>query len=170
MSNPDETPSEPGPELEPAPFFSRFPPPLTYIVVYVIGLAIHRWLPIWIIPESYRSALAIVGGFLVAIGLLLAGASFALFLHRRTTVKPHGEPVHLIDIGPFIISRNPMYLSLTLIYVGAAVWQAMLWPLILVVIPVAIVNSITIPFEERRLRTIFGPSYEEYCRRVRRWI
>ena len=170
MTNPDQNTSEPAPTLEPAPFFSRFPPPFTYIAVYVIGLVIHYWIPISVIPESYHSALHIVGGFLVALGLILAFASFALFIHRRTTPKPHGEPSHLIDVGPFIISRNPMYLSLTLIYLGAALWQAALWPLILVVVPVGIVNSITIPFEERRMRTLFGASYEEYCRRVRRWI
>lgn len=169
MTISDQNP-EPGPALEPAPFFSRFPPPFLYILVYVIGLVVRHWLAFDLVPESAIPALEIIGTFLAAIGFLLALASIALFLHRRTTVKPHGEPVHLIDIGPFLISRNPMYLSLTLIYIGAAVWQATLWPLILLPIPLWIMNTIVIPFEERRLHTIFGASYDEYRRRVRRWI
>ncbi len=32
--------------------------------------------------------------------------------------------MHLVDYGPFLISRNPMYLSLVLIYAGAAIWQS----------------------------------------------
>jgi protein-S-isoprenylcysteine O-methyltransferase Ste14 len=170
MNTADQQSSESVPVLEPAPFFSKFPPPFLYIAVYVLALAVRHWLPLDIVPESLVPAAEIIGGFLAAVGVLLALASVALFFHRKTTVKPHGEPVHLVDVGPFIISRNPMYLSLTLIYTGAAFWQATIWPLILLPIPLLIMNTIVIPFEERRLHTLFGDSFDEYRRRVRRWI
>jgi protein-S-isoprenylcysteine O-methyltransferase Ste14 len=61
-----------------------------------------------------------------------------------------------------------MYLALTVIYVALALGRA--WPLILVVLPWASMNWVTIPFEEARLRETFGQDYADYRRRVRRWI
>ena len=155
---------------EPTPFAMRLPPPILFILIYVLGLAIRREVPLDIVPGSLASAASIVGGFLVVAGLLMAFSSLAMFLHRGTTLKPHGHPMHLVDYGPFMISRNPMYLSLMSIYTGAAIWQTALWPLILLPIPFLIINAIVIPYEERRMKALFGASYEDYAKRVRRWI
>jgi protein-S-isoprenylcysteine O-methyltransferase Ste14 len=152
------------------PFLVKFPPPFQFAIIYVLGLIVRNLLPIDIVPESLTPAAHIIGLFLVGLGLLLAVASAAVFIHRGTTLIPHGAPMHLIDVGPFLISRNPMYVSLTLVYAGAAVWQVAIWPLILLPIPIATINRIVIPFEEKRLHEIFGASYDEYCRRVRRWL
>jgi protein-S-isoprenylcysteine O-methyltransferase Ste14 len=159
MTTQNQDPQEPSQPSERAPIFAKFPPPFLFVVVYFIGLII-----------GHEVGAAILGGFLVVVGFLIAIASFVMFIHRGTTLLPHGHPMHLVDMGPFLISRNPMYLSLVLIYAGAAIWQLALWPLILLLIPFFIMNSIVIPFEERRLRAIFGKSYEEYAGKVRRWF
>lgn len=162
-----QAPSQPA---EKAPLLVRIPPPLQFGAIYILGLVIHSWFPISIVPVGLKPGAHVVGMFLIAAGIIIAVASFLLFVHRRTTVIPHGAPARLIDVGPFLFSRNPMYLSLTMIYTGAAFWQVAIWPLILLPIPIAIVNGVVIPFEERRLHSIFGNSYDEYRRRVRRWI
>ena len=89
---------------------------------------------------------------------------------RRTTLNPAGQPAHLVVTGAHAWSRNPMYLALTLIYVGLAPALGEAWPLILVVLPWAAMNWVVIPFEEARLRETFAQTYVDYCRRVRRWI
>ena len=170
MTSPDQQSGEPEGPSDRAPFLVRFPPPFLFILFYVAGLAINYEITLGIVSGSVRSAASVIGGFLVIVGVLIALASLAMFFHRRTTLKPHGHPMHLVDYGPFLISRNPMYLSLVLVYAGAAIWTVCLWALVLLVIPFAIMNAIVIPYEERRLKAIFGSSYDEYAGRVRRWI
>ncbi len=63
-----------------------------------------------------------------------------------------------------------MYVSLTLVYVGVSLATNAGWPLVLVVVPVAIVNFYIIPREEEHLLTRFGPEYEAFRREVRRWL
>ena len=89
---------------------------------------------------------------------------------RGTTLNPAGQPARLVVNGAHGWSRNPMYLSLTIIYAGLALALGRAWPLVLVILPWASMNWIVIPFEETRLRETFGQDYADYCRRVRRWI
>ena len=89
---------------------------------------------------------------------------------RRTTLDPTGEPARLVVNGAHAWSRNPMYLSLTVVYIGLALALGRAWPLILVPVPWACMNWGVIPFEEGRLTETFGEAYVDYCRRVRRWI
>jgi protein-S-isoprenylcysteine O-methyltransferase Ste14 len=63
-----------------------------------------------------------------------------------------------------------MYVGLTLIYIGVAGTRLETWPLIVLPLLLAYVNFQVIPVEERRLRAVFGESYEEYRARVRRWL
>jgi protein-S-isoprenylcysteine O-methyltransferase Ste14 len=92
------------------------------------------------------------------------------FVLQRTTLHPTGQPARLVVNGPHARSRNPMYLSLTVVYVGLALAIGRAWPLALAVLPWASMNWAVIPFEEARLRETFGQAYVDYCRRVRRWI
>ena len=89
---------------------------------------------------------------------------------RRKTHDPAGQPAHLIVTGAHAWSRNPMYLSLTIICAGIALALGKAWPLVLVVLPWAAMNWIVIPFEESRLRKAFGQDYANYCKTVRRWM
>jgi len=63
-----------------------------------------------------------------------------------------------------------MYVGVTLVYLGAALALGQVLTFALIVLPWAAVNLIVIPFEEARLRITFGKDYDDYCRRVRRWL
>ena len=72
--------------------------------------------------------------------------------------------------GPYRISRNPMYVSLTLAYLGEAGFLSQLWPVMLLPLTLAYVNLIVIPLEEEVLKGDFKEEYENYCTRVHRWL
>ena len=152
-----------------APILAIIPPPVQFVLTFLIGIGLDRLMP-------WRPASMAIGGVLW-LGLALAVAGCALsaaaagrFILRRTTLNPTGQPARLVVSGAHAWSRNPMYLALTVIYVGLALALGRAWPLILVVLPWASMNWVTIPFEEARLRETFGADYADYCRRVRRWI
>ena len=111
-----------------------------------------------------------VGAALAVVGFILAVASAGGFVLRGTTLNPAGQPAHLIVTGAHAWSRNPMYLSLTIICAGIALALGKAWPLVLVVLPWAAMNWIVIPFEESRLRKALGQDYANYCKTVRRWM
>ena len=151
-----------------APILAIIPPPALYAVTFLAGVGLDRlmpWRPVWLTMEGVHWA----GAALAFTGLIVAPASAGRFVLRRTTLNPVGQPAHLVVAGAHAWSRNPMYLSLTIIYAGVALALGKVWPLVLVVLPWAAMNWMVIPFEESRLREAFGQEYVDYCRAVRRW-
>ncbi|MFL6192698.1 MAG: methyltransferase family protein, partial [Thermoanaerobaculia bacterium] len=66
--------------------------------------------------------------------------------------------------------RNPMYLGMTLLYLGLALWIGTLWPLPLLPVALWATQRYVIAREERYLEAKFGDDYRRYKERVRRWI
>ena len=152
-----------------ARILALIPPPVQFVLTFLVGVGLDRLIP-------WRPAWMAIGGVhwlglvLAVAGCALSAAAAGRFVLRRTTLHPTGQPSRLVVSGAHAWSRNPMYLALTVIYVGLALALGRAWPLILVVLPWASMNWVTIPFEEARLRETFGQDYADYRRRVRRWI
>ena len=92
-----------------------------------------------------------------------------IFQRLRTTTTPGEAPNRLVTTGPYRFTRNPMYLGLVLAYLGEQGMLILAWPLLFLALTVGYVNWFVIPLEEASLRA-FGPAYDAYRARVRRWI
>jgi protein-S-isoprenylcysteine O-methyltransferase Ste14 len=152
-----------------APILAKIPPPAQFALTFLVGVGLDRlmpWRPAWMTMQMVHWA----GFALTLSGCSLAAAAAGRFVLRRTTLHPTGEPAHLVVTGAHAWSRNPMYLSLTAVYIGLALALGRAWPLILAILPWASMNWGVIPFEEARLSETFGRNYAGYCREVRRWI
>ncbi len=152
-----------------APLLAIIPPPAQFALTFLVGIGLDwlmPWRPVWMAMGGVRWA----GLVLVVAGCALTAAAAGRFVLQRTTLHPAGQPARLVVNGAHAWSRNPMYLSLTVIYIGLALALGRTWPLALVILPCASMNWAVIPFEEARLRETFGGDYVDYCRRVRRWI
>jgi protein-S-isoprenylcysteine O-methyltransferase Ste14 len=146
-----------------------YPPPLLYVVGIVAGKLLHRIRPLPITghPSATRTALAIAFG----LGwLLVFGAAWSWFLRRRTTIIPNRPAAALVTNGIYRYTRNPMYVSLVLLYIGVTLALDTWWPLLFLPLVVLAVDLLVIRREERYLRTAFPSEYAEYCQHVRRWI
>lgn len=142
------------------------PPPLIYFAGVALGYLAGLWLPV---PWFARTIGHGIGYALVCVGLAIALWAASLMLRAKTHINPHRSTTSLITSGPFAFSRNPLYVSLTLVYTGLAVAHA---PLALPLLPVVIVamHWLVISREERYLEAKFGEVYREYKRNVRRWV
>lgn len=148
----------------------RIPPPLLFVATFLCGHLLHHHWPL--VPPAFRGlpGMQVLGGILIAMGVALASSCVGLFAMKRTTLNPSGSARSLLTVGPYRLSRNPMYLSLVLAYLGTACLLAEAWPLLLLLLPVAILHLKVIPFEEARLHAVFGDAYTRYCAKVRRWL
>jgi len=135
------------------------------------GLAIGLVLSIWA-PTEYldRTVAHLVGGVLTGIGVLLALSAMSAFIQARTNLRPDRPSSALVRAGPYRFTRNPMYLSLTIVYVGVAVVNESLWSLLLLPLVVAFIRIKVIGREEAYMERRFGADYLRYKSEVRRWL
>lgn len=159
--------------MNPAPRIGlamRLPPPLMFVLTFFAGVALEHLLPLARYVTAVAPAARIVGAALLIAGLLLAISSAGMFLWMRTTLVPFGAAARLVTRGQYRFTRNPMYLGLVVAYLGMAGLLTEPWTIALLPLPIAVLNALVIPFEEERLREIFGASFVDYCAKVRRWI
>jgi protein-S-isoprenylcysteine O-methyltransferase Ste14 len=130
----------------------------------------------WLVTQLWGDPLHL-GGWRVPLGWVLVllfvgwnGWSLWLFGRRRTGLLP-GQPTNtIIEEGPYRLSRNPLYVGLLALYLGLALLAPTFWGLVLFPAAVLLVLWGSIRPEERFLRERFGALYDDYTRRVRRWL
>lgn len=152
------------------PLFVRIPPPLTFAAAFVLGMALQHIVPLPLPQAGWLDTMHLAGAVLANAGLLLALVCLGMFARKRTTILPSRSASAIVERGPYRFSRNPMYLSLVLAYAGLAGMLEAPWSLLLLPLPVATLQRVTIPYEESRLAAVLGEGYDRYRARVRRWI
>jgi protein-S-isoprenylcysteine O-methyltransferase Ste14 len=143
------------------------PPPFIYLVFFLVGILFEKYVHLFSI--TYHPMEWIWVG-LMQTSFIIAIVAFVQFVRVKTTILPAGRASTLITNGIFAYSRNPLYLSLFLFYVGLSLFLDMLWPLILSPVLVWVMNRFVIAKEEECLTRTFDQTYQEYCKRVRRWL
>lgn len=148
----------------------RIPPPWLFILLYLAGAEIQRVLPVAIRSPGLGWIIRVTGFVFMAIGVIFAFSAIGIFRKRKTTIVPHERPSSLVTSGPYRFTRNPMYVGLTLEYLGVAGARLEVWPVILLPLLLAYMNFVVIPVEEHNLRGVFGDAYQQYGERVERWL
>jgi protein-S-isoprenylcysteine O-methyltransferase Ste14 len=148
----------------------RIIPPLVPLVAILAGVALGR---LWPIPAGAAFAGPAhrwIGGLIVAGAV--AFAAWAVVVMRRTGQSPNPteSTPEIIAHGPYVFSRNPMYLSMILLCLGFAVLLGNAWILLLTPVCGWVLYRLAILPEEAYLERKFGESFRSYRQRVRRWI
>lgn len=146
-------------------FLIRIPVPWVFVLTYLIGLGVEL-----VSGHHIFGPRILPGEFVLILGLLIAGWGWTTFRIARTTTVPGRASVQLVTWGPYRFTRNPMYVGLTIGYLGEAILLGHFWPTVFLPVVWAYVNWVVIPVEEAKLGEVFGDAYAEYRRRVRRWV
>ncbi|UCG85615.1 MAG: isoprenylcysteine carboxylmethyltransferase family protein [Gemmatimonadota bacterium] len=142
-------------------------PPTYFLVAVILAVALHLAFPVlrfWTVP------LSLVGIVPLILGIVLNLTADHRFKQYQTTVKPFEQSASLVTEFPFSISRNPMYLGLTLMLLGVALLLGSVSSLVPVLLFPYVMNYVFIRQEEQQLAATFGTDWERYSSRVRRWI
>jgi len=105
------------------------------------------------------------------IGVLTLVWCFWDFVQKgKGTPAPIEPPKELVVSGLYKYIRNPMYVGVLLVIIGHFLWFGY-WNLLIYAIVVFFgFHTFVTYYEEPTLKRKFGAAYEEYRKRVPRWI
>lgn len=145
------------------------PPPLLMVAFLGAGLLLHLVHPLGFAGEGLAARVLISLIPFNLSGVLALWASLTL-RRRLTPANPKKPTTAIVTEGPYRFTRNPLYLSLLLLYAGFAVLLGSLWPLLIFPLLFVSFHYGLVLREESYLEKKFGPEYLDYKKRVRRWI
>ncbi len=146
----------------------KIPPPLIYAGFLLIGLALQYVVPI---PAFLPTTMAWPIGWIICVAsLFFVAPAMRSFLSARTSMLPFRPSSTLVTDGVYVVTRNPMYLSLLLLYAGISIFLNFWWPIVLAPALIVTMDRMVIVKEEAYLTRKFGERYRQYRERVRRWI
>ena len=142
-------------------------PPWVYLGAIALGLLMHVALPVRLVSRAVRVPL---GGTTVLVAVALFLSAVRAFRTAGTPVPGNRPTTTIVRTGPYRCSRNPIYLSFSLLQLGVAFWVNSLWLLVTLMPAVALMSFVVIPREEQYLATRFPSDYLPYRASVRRWL
>jgi len=147
----------------------RIPPPVIWLLAALLMWTAHRWMPIAQLIMSPWTWAALLPA---AIGVGIIYDANVRFRRAQTTINPLNPQLasSLVTEGIYRITRNPMYLGLTLWLLAWALWLETLSPWIVAALFPIVITGLQIIPEERALEKLFGETYRDYRKRVSRWI
>lgn len=86
------------------------------------------------------------------------------------TPLPADAPKVLVVKGPYRFTRNPMYVGVLAVIFGQALYYGSTSVAIYGCAVLAGFHLFVQFYEEPTLKRLFGSQYEEYCRKVPRWL
>jgi len=145
------------------------PPPLVYVVVFLLSVLIQNMVPL---DRSffYSTIAANLGIVLILVSVVFCITAFIQFLRSKNSIVPIRAASSLQTHGIYSLTRNPMYFGLLMLYLGIAVTKGNWWTLMLTPLLILIMQVFIIRREEAYLERAFGQEYNDYKKRVRRWI
>lgn len=145
-----------------------FPPPLVVLALSIIGLGLQWHYPL-LFQLGHRAYWVCLGIILVVFAGLLALSARQIMRAQRTPIVFSKPTVVIVSQGPFRFTRNPLYLSLVMLYAGVGIMMNSLWFAPLLAVLVLFLHLVVIR-EEKYLEREFGKEYVLYKSAVRRWF
>src|SRR6185503_20705055 len=122
-------------------------------------------------PQIRMGILSYLAFPLWMMGIAMLIWCFRDFLVKgRGTPAPFDPPKELVVSGLYNYIRNPMYVGVLLVIIGHFLWFGF-WNLLIYAVLVFVgFSAFVVFYEEPTLKRNFGAAYEEYLKRVPRWI
>jgi protein-S-isoprenylcysteine O-methyltransferase Ste14 len=143
------------------------PAPLIFLLFLLLGALLDRVIPVHLHPNDAGYVIGV--GFAV-VAILIGTSALMAMRQAHTSPVPSRPAAALVESGVFGHSRNPMYLSMFLMYLGISFFVNVIWLLLLFPAVFFLVDYAVVRREERYLDGRFGDEYKRFKARVPRWI
>jgi protein-S-isoprenylcysteine O-methyltransferase Ste14 len=121
--------------------------------------------------DETPTALRGLGALLIAAGAVLVVEPFARFaLEGRGTPFPWAPPTRFVERGSYRLTRNPMYVGVVALIAGQGLLLGREILYAWAAVAALVFHLFVILHEEPELRRRFGSEYDDYSRRVGRWL
>jgi protein-S-isoprenylcysteine O-methyltransferase Ste14 len=145
----------------------------TLLFTLVIPGTVGVYLPQWLKSDAVQLPFP-----LRAAGLALFACGVAIYFwcawdfvsKGLGTPLPIDAPRVLVVKGLYRFTRNPMYVGVLSVILGQASYYGSLRVARYAGVVLAGFYLFVLFYEEPTLRNLFGEQYEEYCRKVPRWL
>jgi len=145
---------------------TKIPPPLITLICILI---IYFFEKEFIFFEDWN---IYISGFFLLWGLIVIAFAVFKFAKTKTTVDPTkpSKTSSLVISGIYRITRNPMYLGMLFLIISFTFYKLSLAGAIVIPSFIFYINKYQIEPEEYEMRKKFGENFEDYCKKVDRWI
>ena len=145
---------------------TKIPPPIvTLLCIGIIYLFENK-------IEYSQPDFKAIGIIFLILGFIIIFLAVLKFIKIKTTVdptRPH-KTSNLVINGIYKITRNPMYLGMLFLIMAYTIYTNNVVGSITIPIFIFYINKFQIEPEEIEMRKKFGESFENYCKKVNRWI
>lgn len=145
------------------------PPPLLTAVCVAAGFIADHFKPLPFIHGIARSRVALCVALLFLAGAVIFSGIRQLIKHNEHP-SPYKPTDAIVGSGIYRFTRNPIYLGLLMVVLAVGIGANNAWLLLSFVALFVVLNFGVVKPEERYLSVKFGDRYDEYRRRVRRWV
>ena len=143
------------------------PAPVLYGIAFAVGFAAEQIAPTQLFPFPDSAWLGLT---FITVAIAIVVSAFRALAQAHTAFDARKSTTQIVTTGAFRLSRNPTYLSLTLLLIGIAFTISSLWVLVSVIPAVIATQWGVILREESYLKEKFGEGYNSYASKVRRWL
>lgn len=145
------------------------PPPVVVVMIGGLMWGMSQLLTFGTFSFVWQKGLSLA---LLVLGATLMVLAAGSFFTVKTTINPMrpARASSLVTTGLFGFSRNPIYLGDLLLLIALFIWLGNAINIVFLPLFVWFINHFQIEAEERALSQLFGDTYLDYCKKVRRWI
>ena len=141
--------------------------PYLFLFPLIIGAIIENFIPTRFFPIKVS--------FVIAALFCISSLPFIIlalreFYKAKILFDTRKASTTLINTSIYKITRNPVYLSFVLFYIGLSFLINSIWMLVMVVPSIYFIQIFSIEREEKLLEAKYGEDFRIYKATVRRWI
>lgn len=145
-------------------------PPFLYLGGLVTGCLLEFFIPLGPGLAGGTARPALIGLGIAAIAIAIAGKAIVQFTNAGTSLPVDTPTDALVTDGLYSWSRNPIYIAVSVFYVGLSIALTTLWALLLLPVVILVLQKGVIEREEDYLAGEFGEAYLAYKKQVPRWL
>lgn len=148
---------------------------ILFTIIVVMGI-VTVGMPYLLLRGSWRLPMSLGDIHWFGLALIVLGGLIYLWCAWEFTTRGNGTPApqdppkQVVTTGLYRYTRNPMYVGVSSVLLGEALFFQSAGLLIYAVLVSLGFHLRVLYYEEPVMRQSFGAAFDEYCRTVPRWM